>query len=219
MIKEMGLSINYVVSKLMLFDPLPLLLFFLLNGVYTPQRQHSFWKGQTISYHSQSRYNRVYLSPISNMDFQFWTIWAAQGWFIHVGSKQANPQVFGCKCKSINNLRNVPLYLFFDVTYDYREHPENSQLYVPEICHWLFYPKHYILGPYELVINNDAIKNESVSSIPQSTCIILTSICFVINFAKIMWRSPTSKRKFEPLYVQNLIKTKFHLKLFFEKLY
>ena len=78
----------------------------------------------------------------------------------------ANPQVFGCKCMSINTLRNVLLYFFCDVTFDYREHSENSQLYVPEICHWLFYPKHYILGPYELVINNDAIKFESVSIIP-----------------------------------------------------
>ena len=26
----------------------------------------------------QSRYNRECLSPISNMDFQFWSIWAAQ---------------------------------------------------------------------------------------------------------------------------------------------
>ena len=37
--------------------------------------------------HSQSRYNRVFLSPISNMDIQFWNIWAAQGCFFHVGSK------------------------------------------------------------------------------------------------------------------------------------
>ena len=28
---------------------------------------------------TQSRYNRGCLSPISNMDFQFWAIWAAQG--------------------------------------------------------------------------------------------------------------------------------------------
>ena len=27
----------------------------------------------------QSRYNRECLSPISNMDFQFWVIWVAQG--------------------------------------------------------------------------------------------------------------------------------------------
>ena len=28
---------------------------------------------------SQSKYNRGCLSPISDMDFQFWAIWAAQG--------------------------------------------------------------------------------------------------------------------------------------------
>ena len=28
---------------------------------------------------SQSKYNRGCLSPISDMDFQFWDIWAAQG--------------------------------------------------------------------------------------------------------------------------------------------
>ena len=27
----------------------------------------------------QSYYNREFLSPISNIDFQIWTIWAAQG--------------------------------------------------------------------------------------------------------------------------------------------
>ena len=27
----------------------------------------------------QSRYNKEYLSPISNMDFQIWVIWVAQG--------------------------------------------------------------------------------------------------------------------------------------------
>ena len=34
---------------------------------------------RTTELKAQSRYNRVFPSPISNMDFQFWAIWAAQG--------------------------------------------------------------------------------------------------------------------------------------------
>jgi hypothetical protein len=104
--------------------------------------------------HSQSRYNRVFLSPI--LDHKGAQLRAD---FFMLGQNRLN-------LRFLDALRNILLYLFCDVTFDYREHPENSQLYVPEICHWLFYPKHYILGPYELVINNDAIKNESVCSIP-----------------------------------------------------
>jgi hypothetical protein len=72
----------------------------------------------------QSKYNRECLILISNMGFQFWTLWTAQGskkkkyklllscFFMFSWAKLATLQIFGCEFKSIKPLRQTLLHLF-----------------------------------------------------------------------------------------------------------